>query len=118
MSRRGALVADATVAAAIAEVSNMRATKKDCTRNEDAAKVVILKAVGDRARMILNDEGDVICEVVNVETSKTTLDDFVEALAVLYPDVWAVLMDHDPRAVDNAKELATKKDSYLRVLPK
>jgi hypothetical protein len=118
VSHRGALVADAPIAAAIAEVSNMRATKKACTLKEDAAKVAILKAVGDRARIILNESGDVICEVVSVETSKVTVDDFIEALSILYPSVWATLMDEDPRAVDSAKELATKKDSHLRVMPK
>jgi hypothetical protein len=118
VSHRGALVADAAIAAAVAEVSNMRATKKQCALREDTAKVEILKAVGDRARIILNDEGDVICEVVSVDTTKTTIDDFVEALSVLYPELWTSLMDYDPRAVANAKELATKKDNHLRVLPK
>lgn len=118
MSHRGALVADDTVVAAVADISNMRATKKQCTEKEDKAKVIVLEAVGDRQRTILNEEGDVICEVVSVETSKTTIEDFVEALSVLYEDVWAVLMDKDPRAVEAAKELATKKGSHLRVMPK
>lgn len=117
VSHRGALVADDTIAAAVATVSNMRATKKDCTRVEDAAKVTILKAVGDRARVILNDSGDVICEVINVETSKVTVDDFVEALEALYPDVWEALIKH-PKAVDSIKTAATKRDSHLRVMPK
>jgi hypothetical protein len=118
VSHRGALVADAYTAAAIAEVSNMRATKKQCTSKEDAAKVTILKAVGDRAQVILSESGDVICEVVSVETNRLAVDDFVDALSILFPEVWASLMDTDPRAVDAAKELATKKDSHLRVMPK
>jgi hypothetical protein len=118
VSHKGALVATPEIAQAIAQVSNMRATKKQCTSKEDLAKVEILKAVGDRARIILNDEGDVICEVISVETSKTTIDDFVDAMAILYPEVWASLMDVDPRAVDAAKNLATKKDRHLRINPK
>jgi hypothetical protein len=118
VSHKGALVATPEIAQAIAQVSNMRATKKQCTSKEDLAKVEILKAVGDRARIILNDEGDVVCEVISVETSKTTIDDFVEALSILYPEVWASLMDVDPRAVDAAKNLATKKDRHLRINPK
>jgi hypothetical protein len=118
VSHKGALVATPEIAQAIAQVSNMRATKKQCTSKEDLAKVEILKAVGDRARIILNDEGDVVCEVISVETSKTTIDDFVDALSILYPEVWASLMDVDPRAVNAAKELATKKDRHLRINPK
>lgn len=118
VSHRNPLVADDTVAAAVAEISNMRATKKQCTSKEDAAKVVVLQAVGDRERVIINDEGDVICEVLMVERKSCSVDDFVEALSVLYEDVWAVLMDKDPRAVEAARELATKKESHPRVLPK
>ena len=118
VSHRGALVATPELTSAIAEVSNMRATKKQCASKEDLAKVEILNAVGDRARIILNDSGDVICEVISVETNRLTVDDFVEGLSILYPEVWASLMDVDPRAVEAAKNLATKKDRHLRINPK
>lgn len=118
VSHKGALVATPEIVLAIAQVSNMRTAKKQCTLKEELSKVEILKAVGDRARIILNDSGDVICEVISVETNRLTVDEFVESLALLYPAVWASLMDTDPRAVDAAKNLATKKDSHRRINPK
>jgi hypothetical protein len=118
VSHRGAVVADSALIAAIAQVSNMRATKRECTKAEDAAKVAIKVATGDRARLILNVEGDIICEVKEVATTSVSVDGFLEALEGLYPDIWATLMDRDPKAVETAKIAATKHDTYLKVLPK
>jgi hypothetical protein len=118
VTKQGAIVANEIVTKAIADISNMRATKRECTKAEDAAKVVVYQAVGDRARMILDLEGNLICEVKEVMTNKVTVDAFVDALETLFPTVWIALMDINPHAVESAKKLANEQDSYLKVLPK
>ena len=118
VTKQGAIVANEIVTKAIADISNMRATKRECTKAEDAAKVVVYQAVGDRARMILDLEGNLICEVKEVMTNKVTVDAFVDALETLFPTVWIALMDINPHAIESAKKLANEQDSYLKVLPK
>jgi hypothetical protein len=118
VTKQGAIVANEIVTKAIADISNMRATKRECTKAEDAAKVVVYQAVGDRARMILDLEGNLICEVKEIMTNKVTVDAFVDALETLFPTVWIALMDINPHAVESAKKLANEQDSYLKVLPK
>jgi len=118
VTRRGAVKATPELAAAVATVSNMRAAIADLTVEEKAAKAVVLAATGERNRLILDEAGDVICEVQMIDRSTCTVDGFVEALAALYPAVWRVLMDTDPKAVEAAKAEATTTKPYPKVLPK
>lgn len=118
VTRKGPIVADASLIAAVAAVSNARDAVREIKKEEDDAKVIVLAAVGSKANHILDEAGNLICEVKEVATSKVTLDGFLVALEALYPAAWAVLMDLDPRAVDAAKVAATESSTYLKVLPK
>lgn len=118
VSHKGALVATGEVAEAVAVISNMRATKKQCTNKEKTAKDLVEQAAGNRARIILNEDGDVICEIIKVVAETTKLDDFIIELERLYPKEWAVLMDSDPRAIELTKVAATKEGVSYRVMPK
>ena len=118
VTRRGAVKATPELAAAVATVSNMRAAIRDLTVDEKKAKAVVLAATGERNRLILDDEGNVICEVQMIDRSTCTVDAFVASLEALYPSVWRVLMDTDPKAVEAVKAAATKVEAYPKVLPK
>lgn len=103
---------------AIVALSNARAAIKPLEKDEKDAKEFILDAVDDRAATILDSRGNVICEVVNVPTTSVKVDDFVEALTALYPELESALRDTWPEAVAAAKTAATKHGSHRRVLPK
>ena len=114
----GPVKATKALTAAIKAISNTRAAIKALKIDERTAFDTVIEAVADRPASILDSRGNVICEVVEVSTTSVKVDDFVQALAALYPELESALRDTWPEAVEAAKVAATKTSTYRKVLPK
>ncbi len=118
VSPEGPIKATARLAKAIKAIANHRAAIKALKVDEREAYDTIIEAVADRPAIILDGRGNVICEVVEITSTTTKVDDFVDALLALYPELSTSLRDTWPEAVDAAKKAAARQTTYRKVLPK
>ena len=114
----GPIKATKALTAAVKAISNTRAAIKALKIDERTAFDTVIEAVADRPASILDSRGNVICEVVEVSTTSVKVDDFVQALVTLYPEIASAVHDTWPEAVEAAKVAATKSSTYRKVLPK
>lgn len=117
------VVATPDVASAISEVATARATKKQLTAKEDAAKGVILDAVkwnGAPSTLVIDGEGEILAEVLTVKGAESiNFEKFEETLREGFPEAYRALMEAAPTAWEAAKRIATKRNpEYARVMTK